>query len=66
MVVVSGAAGGVGSIVVQLAKIYGCKVIGIAGSAEKCFWLSELGVNEVINYKKENVVLDWDSYAHLA
>lgn len=55
VVVVSGAAGGVGSIVVQLAKIYGCKVIGIAGSAEKCFWLSELGVDEVINYKKENV-----------
>ena len=66
VVVVSGAAGGVGSIVVQLAKIYGCKVIGIAGSEEKCFWLSELGVNRVINYKKRMFVLDWDSYAHLA
>jgi len=35
-VVVSGAAGGVGSIVIQLAKIHGCRVIGIAGGSEKC------------------------------
>ena len=55
VVVVSGAAGGVGSIVVQLAKIYGCKVIGIAGGKEKCLWLDELGVDETIDYKNENI-----------
>jgi len=51
-VVVSGAAGAVGSIVVQIAKIKGCKVVAIAGSDEKVEHLKRLGVDQVINYKK--------------
>ena len=54
-VVVSGAAGAVGSIVVQLAKIHGCRVVGIAGSAEKCAWLRELGADAAINYRDGEV-----------
>ncbi len=51
-VVVSAAAGSVGSIVGQIAKIKGCRVIGIAGSKEKCDWLkNELGFNEAVDYK---------------
>lgn len=51
-VLVSGAAGAVGSVVGQLAKIAGARVIGIAGSDEKCEWLTgELGFDEAINYK---------------
>ncbi|KAJ8927307.1 hypothetical protein NQ314_020243 [Rhamnusium bicolor] len=50
--VVTGAAGAVGSIVGQLGKIKGCTVIGIAGSEEKGKWLvDELGFDHVINYK---------------
>merc|ERR1711936_125377 len=51
-VVVSGAAGAVGSLVGQIAKIKGCKVIGYAGTDEKCKWLKELGFDEAFNYKK--------------
>lgn len=50
-VVVSGAAGAVGSIVGQLAKIQGCRVVGTAGSNEKVAYLKELGFDEAINYK---------------
>ncbi len=51
-VVVSGAAGATGSIVGQLAKIAGCRVIGIAGGAEKCAWLTgEAGYDHAIDYK---------------
>lgn len=56
VVAVSAAAGAVGQIVGQLAKIKGCKVIGFAGTDEKCYKLeSELGFDKAINYKNENV-----------
>lgn len=55
-VVVSGAAGAVGSVVGQVAKIKGCRVVGIAGGAEKCRYLvEELGFDAAIDYKSENV-----------
>jgi NADPH-dependent curcumin reductase CurA len=54
--VVSAAAGAVGSIAVQLGKIAGCRVVGIAGSADKCKWIKdELGCDAVINYREENL-----------
>ncbi len=55
-VVVSGAAGGVGSIAGQLARVRGCRVIGIAGGPEKCRWIvDELGFDAAIDYKAEDV-----------
>ncbi|XP_059048576.1 prostaglandin reductase 1-like [Achroia grisella] len=55
-VVVTGAAGAVGSIVGQIAKIKGCKVIGFAGSDDKVQWLEkELGFDKAINYKTADV-----------
>ena len=49
---VSGAAGAVGSVVCQLGKAKGCRVIGSAGSKEKCDWLlNEAGVDVALNYK---------------
>ncbi len=55
-VVVTGAAGGVGAIVVQLAKIAGCRVVGIAGGAEKCAMLTgDLGADAAIDYKSQDV-----------
>ncbi|WP_436498916.1 NADP-dependent oxidoreductase [Actinokineospora sp. HUAS TT18] len=55
-VVVSGAAGATGSLVGQIAKINGCRVIGIAGGAEKCRWLvDELGFDAAIDYKSEDL-----------
>jgi len=54
--VVTAAAGAVGSIVGQIGKIHGCRVVGTAGSEEKCRWLTgELGFDAAINYKTENV-----------
>ena len=54
-VVVSGAAGGVGSVAVQIAKIKGCRVVGIAGSDKKIDYLEkELGIDKGINYKKSD------------
>jgi NADPH-dependent curcumin reductase CurA len=51
-VVVSAAAGSVGSIVGQIAKLKGCRVIGVAGGAEKCRWLvDELGFDAALDYK---------------
>lgn len=51
-VVVSGAAGAVGQTVGQLAKIKGCRVVGIAGGAAKCEWVvNELGFDACIDYK---------------
>jgi NADPH-dependent curcumin reductase CurA len=56
IVLVSGAAGAVGSIVGQIAKIKGCRVIGIAGGKEKCnYIINELGFDEAIDYKSENI-----------
>jgi NADPH-dependent curcumin reductase CurA len=53
-VLVSAAAGGVGQIAVQIARIEGCRVVGIAGGPEKCaFVASELGADAVIDYKAE-------------
>lgn len=55
-VLVSGAAGAVGSVVGQLANIMGCTSIGIAGGAAKCQWLTEdLGLDAAIDYKAERV-----------
>ncbi|MFC7373243.1 NADP-dependent oxidoreductase [Fictibacillus iocasae] len=55
-VVVSGAAGAVGTVVGQLARIKGARVVGIAGSDDKLHYLkNELQFDEVINYKTENV-----------
>jgi NADPH-dependent curcumin reductase CurA len=55
-VVVSGAAGATGSVVGQLAKVWGCRAVGIAGGPEKCSWLTEeLGFDEAIDYKSEDV-----------
>lgn len=55
--VVSAAAGAVGSLVGQIGKIVGCRVVGISGSDEKGRWITEeLGFDAAINYKKENVL----------
>jgi NADPH-dependent curcumin reductase len=54
--VVSAAAGAVGSLVGQIGKIKGCRVVGIAGSEEKCRWITEdLGFDVAINYKTESI-----------
>lgn len=56
VVLVSGGAGAVGSIVGQIAKIKGCKVVGIAGGPEKCAYMKDtLGFDGAIDYKNENV-----------
>ena len=56
IVLVSGAAGAVGSVVGQIAKIKGCTVIGIAGGKQKCdYLLSDLGFDVAIDYKSENI-----------
>jgi hypothetical protein len=55
-VLVSGAAGATGCVVVQVAKALGCKVIGIAGGAEKCGWVVEqAGADGCIDYRAGNV-----------
>ncbi len=54
--VVSAAAGAVGSMVGQIGKIQGCRVVGIAGDDAKCKWLTDVaGFDAAINYKKEDV-----------
>lgn len=61
-VVVSAAAGAVGSIAGQLARIAGCRVIGMAGSDEKCAWIAtELGFDDAINYRTENLASRLDA-----
>jgi len=51
IVFVSGAAGAVGSVVAQVARLKGCTVIASAGSDEKCDWLRAAGIDHAINYK---------------
>ena len=59
VVLVSGAAGGVGSMVVQLAKARGARVIGIAGGPDKCRFVTEtLGADVAIDYKTGDVAAD--------
>ncbi|MHA2225261.1 MAG: NADP-dependent oxidoreductase [Candidatus Hodarchaeales archaeon] len=56
VLVVSAAAGAVGSLVGQIGKIKDCRVIGIAGTYEKCNWITnDLGFDAAINYKTETV-----------
>jgi NADPH-dependent curcumin reductase CurA len=55
-VVVSAAAGSVGSIVGQIARIVGCRAVGIAGGRDKCRWLtSELGFDAAVDYKDDGL-----------
>jgi NADPH-dependent curcumin reductase CurA len=55
-VVISGAAGATGSVAGQIAKIEGCRVVGIAGGPEKCAWLTEeAGFDAAVDYKAERV-----------
>jgi NADPH-dependent curcumin reductase CurA len=63
-VVVSGAAGAVGTVVGQIAKVKGCRVIGIAGGAQKCAMLTdELGFDAAIDYRADNVRQALKEYA---
>ncbi|HYD43846.1 MAG TPA: NADP-dependent oxidoreductase [Phenylobacterium sp.] len=63
-VLVSAAAGGTGSVAVQLAKAAGCHVIGIAGGPEKCAWVTGVaGADACIDYKAQNV---WRELGRLA
>jgi NADPH-dependent curcumin reductase CurA len=56
-VVVSAASGAVGAVVGQLAKIKGCRAVGIAGSPEKCrYVVDELGLDACLNYKTDDLV----------
>ena len=56
-IVVSAASGAVGSVVGQLAKIKGCKVIGIAGGSEKCSYVrDQLGFDNCIDYKDKHFI----------
>lgn len=50
-VVVSGAAGATGSVVAQIAKLKGARVLGLAGSDDKVNWLKELGCDDALNYR---------------
>ncbi|XP_018028160.1 prostaglandin reductase 1 [Hyalella azteca] len=54
-VVVNAAAGAVGSAVCQIAKIKGCRVVAFAGGARKCDYVRSLGVDEVHDYKSEDI-----------
>jgi NADPH-dependent curcumin reductase CurA len=54
--VVTGAAGATGSVVGQIGKIAGCRVVGVAGGAAKCAWLiEELGFDAAIDYKAGDI-----------
>src|SRR3546814_98819 len=56
VLVVSGAAGSTGSVAAQIGRIQGCRVIGIAGGAEKCTWLrDQCRIDDVIDYRSQDV-----------
>lgn len=58
-VLVSAAAGATGSVACQIARNMGCRVIGIAGSDDKCAWLiDEVGIEKAINYKTQDVAAE--------
>lgn len=58
-VVVSAAAGAVGQVVGQIARIYGCRVVGVAGSQAKCdYVVNELGFDACVNYKHDTFAED--------
>jgi NADPH-dependent curcumin reductase CurA len=60
VVVVSGAAGAVGSLVVQFAKRHGARVLGIAGGPAKCDWLRDaLGADWTIDYRPDTMPTRW-------
>jgi NADPH-dependent curcumin reductase CurA len=64
--VISGAAGSVGSIACQLGKAAGAKVYAIAGSTEKCQWLEkELGVDKAFNYKSPKFYKEFKDVGYL-
>jgi len=61
-IVVSAAAGGVGSVAVQIARLQGLRVIGIAGGKAKCDWLvHEAGIEAAIDHRTENVAAQLDA-----
>lgn len=61
VVLISGAAGATGSIAGQIAKLKGCYVVGIAGSEDKCGWLTDtLGFDAAINYKTDDIAARLD------
>jgi NADPH-dependent curcumin reductase len=63
-VVVSGAAGSVGSVVGQIARIHGCRAIGVAGGADKCrFLVDELGFDAAIDYKTADLRKEFKIHA---
>ena len=63
-VLVSGAAGSVGSIVGQIARIKGCRAIGIAGGEDKCRWLvEEVGFDAAIDYKSADLRAELKAHA---
>ncbi len=63
-VLISGAAGSVGSIVGQIAKIKGCRAVGVAGGEQKCRWLvEEVGFDAAIDYKSANLRAELKTHA---
>jgi NADPH-dependent curcumin reductase CurA len=63
-VLVSGAAGSVGSIVGQIARIKGCRVVGVAGGQDKCRWLVEdIGFDAAIDYKSADLRKELKTHA---
>jgi NADPH-dependent curcumin reductase len=63
-VLVSGAAGSVGSIVGQIARINGCRAVGIAGGEQKCRWLvEEVGFDAAIDYKSADLRAELKTHA---